>query len=163
LMKKYIERTLPMFQPFFITREDGQTKHPRRKRYKNTQPVVIIGVCGLPEVMHFGAFSANFHYIANAGGDHGYNIVAEIYRPYSEALNNPFFQEENDRVLGLAQTSGHDVVKKGFIDEAVIDEIAEVRLNKKEIYETTNMAWEACIRDGMTMGELQEMLLKGKQ
>lgn len=163
LMKKYIERTLPMIQPFLITREDGQTTHPHRKGYKDTQHIVVIGVCGFPEVAHFGAFSANFHYIANAGGDHGYNIVAEIYRPNSEILNNPFFKEENDRVLGLAQTAGHDVVKKGFIDDAVINEIADVRLKKKEIYEMANMAWEACIRDGMTIGELQEMLLKDKQ
>jgi multimeric flavodoxin WrbA len=158
LMKKFIERTLPMIQPFLVVREDGKTTHPHRKGYKDTQNILIIGVCGFPEVEHFGAFSANFHYIANAGGDQGYNIVAEIYRPLSEVLNNPFYQAENDRVLGLAQTAGYDVVKKGFVDEDVINEIADVRLNKKEIYEMANLAWETCIKDCMTMGEFQEKL-----
>jgi multimeric flavodoxin WrbA len=159
LMKKYIERTLPMIQPFLITREDGKTTHPHRKEYKDTKNIVIIGVCGFPEVAHFGAFSANFHYISNAGGDHGYNIVAEIYRPLSEVLNNPFYQAETDRILKLAQTAGYDVVKKGFIDASVINEIADVRLNKKEVFEMANLAWEACIKDSMTMGEFQEKLL----
>ncbi len=159
LMKKYIERTLPMIQPFLITREDGKTTHPHRKGYKDTKNIVIIGVCGFPEVAHFGAFSANFHYISNAGGDHGYNIVAEIYRPLSEVLNNPFYQAETDRILKLAQTAGYDVVKKGFIDASVINEIADVRLNKKEVFEMANLAWEACIKESMTMGEFQEKLL----
>ena len=159
LMKKYIERTLPMIQPFLITREDGKTTHPHRKEYKDTNNIVIIGVCGFPEVAHFGAFSANFHYISNAGGDHGYNIIAEIYRPLSEVLNNPFYQAETDRILKLAQTAGYDVVKKGFIDASVINEIADVRLNKKEVFEMANLAWEACIKESMTMGEFQEKLL----
>ncbi len=158
LMKKYIERTLPMIQPYLVTREDGKTTHPHRKGYKDTQNIVVIGVCGFPEVSHFGAFSANFHYISNAGGDHGYNIVSEIYRPLSEVLNNPFYQPENDRVLELAQTAGYDVVKKGFIDESLINEIADVRLNKQEVYEMANLAWETCIKESMTMGEFQEKL-----
>jgi multimeric flavodoxin WrbA len=159
LMKKYIERTLPMIQPFLIKREDGKTTHPHREGYKDTQSIVIIGVCGFPEVEHFGAFSTNFHYIANAGGESGYNIVAEIYRPLSEVLNNPFYKEENERVLGLAEKAGYDVVAKGFVEDEVINEIAEVRLDKKELYKMANLAWETCIKDGLTMGEFQDKLV----
>jgi len=160
LMKKYIERTLPMIQPFLITREDGKTTHPPRQGFKNTQNILIIGVCGFPEVEHFGAFSANFHYIANAGGSYGYNIAAEIYRPLSEVLNNPFYQAENERVLGLAQKAGHDLVASGFIESSLIDEIADVRLDINETHETANMAWQACIDQGMTMPEFQKKLLE---
>lgn len=162
LMKKFIERTLPTIQPFLVSREDGATTHPQRQGYKSTHPIVIIGVCGFPEAAHFGAFSANFHYIANAGGDHGYNIVAEIYRPLSEIMGNPFYETENERVLGLAKQAGYDVVAKGYVDDAVINEIAEVRLDKKMVFEMANRAWDACIKEGMTMPELQEKLL-GKQ
>lgn len=159
LMKKYIERTLPMIQPFLIEREDGKTTHPHREGYKDSQNILIIGVCGFPEVEHFGAFSANFHYIANAGGSHGYNIVAEIYRPLSEVLNNPIFQAENDRVLGLAEKAGYDLVTNGFIEERTINGIADVTMDKKEVYESANMAWETCIKDGLTMPEFQKQLL----
>ncbi len=160
LMKKFIERTLPMIQPFLITREDGKTTHPSREGFKGSHNIVIIGVCGFPEVEHFGAFSANFHYIANAGGNYGFNIVAEIYRPLSEVLNNPFYQAENERVLGLAQKAGYDVVAKGFVEEDVVNGIAEVRGDKREIYEMANLAWETCIKEAITMPEFQEKLSK---
>lgn len=158
LMKKYIERTLPMVQPFLLKGDHGRTTHPVRKGYQDSRNIVVLGVCGFPEVQHFGAFSANWHYLANAGGKHGWNIAAEIYRPLSEILNNPFYQTENDRVLGLAGQAGHDLVANGFVDEAVINGIAEVRLDKQEVYKMANLAWESCIKGGMTMTELQEKL-----
>lgn len=158
LLKKYIERTLPMIEPYLIERDDGQTTHPSRKGYKNSQNAVIIGVCGFPEVSHFGAFSANFHYLANAGGNDGINIVAEIYRPLSEILGNPFLQEENDRVLSAVERAGRELIEKGRIDSSLIDEIAEVRLDKDEIYNMANKSWDICINEGMTMPELQQKL-----
>ncbi len=158
LMKAYIERTLPMIQPFLITREDGKTTHPVRQGYRYRQYVLIIGVCGFPEVAHFGAFSANFHYIANAGGSFGYNIVAEIYRPLAETLNNPFYQAENDRVLDLAKTAGHDLVANGAIEEGIINAIADVRLNQQEVFDAANKAWELCIKEGITMPQFQAKL-----
>ena len=158
LLKKYIERTLPAFMPHLVQREDGQTTHPARSGFKSAQNLVILGVCGFPEVSHFGAFSANFHYLANAGGEHGFNIAAEIYRPLSEVLNNPFYKDETDRVLTAAKKAGYDLITNGFIGNDTIDEIAAVRVDKSRIYGEANMAWDACIKEGITMPELQQKL-----
>jgi len=158
LLKKYIERTLPLVEPFLVQRADGETTHPPRKGFRNSENAVILGVCGFPEVSHFGAMSANFHYLANAGGDYGMNIVAEIYRPLSEVLGNPFFKQENDRVLQAIEKAGQDLVENGYVAASLIDEIAEVRMDKQEIYEMSNKAWEVCIDEGMTLPELQDKL-----
>jgi multimeric flavodoxin WrbA len=158
LLKKYIERTLPVMEPFLVRRDDGETTHPPRKGRKASQNVVVIGVCGFPEASHFGAFSANFHYLANAGGDYGMNIVTEIYRPLSEILGNPFMKEENDRVLQAVGKAGVSLVEKGWVPPSLIDEIAEVRLDKDEVYKAANRSWEICIEEGITMPELQQKL-----
>ncbi|MBS3758236.1 MAG: flavodoxin family protein [Desulfobacterales bacterium] len=158
LMKRYIERTLPGIEPFLIKRDDGKTTHPPRKGFKYIQNAAIIGVCGFPEVEHFGAFSANFHYIANAGGEFGMNIAAEIYRPLSEILGNPFYREENDRVIGAVEKAGCDLIVNGYVAPSLIDEIAEVRLDKEAIYEMANKSWQICIDKCMTMSEFQEEL-----
>lgn len=162
LLKKYIERTLPSLLPYMIKRDDGETTHPHRPGFKDTTNVAILGVCGFPEVSHFGAMSANFHYMANAGGDHGMNIVAELYRPYAETLNNPFFTDEAARVLAETKKAGFELVKKGFVAPETVDAIAEVRHNMDEVRSGANLAWDACIKDGITMPELQEMLLGRK-
>jgi len=156
LLKKYIERTLPSVLPYLVEREDGETTHPSREGYKGIQNVVIVSVCGFPEVSHFGAFSANFHYLASAS--QRFNIIAEVYRPLSEVLNNPFLQEENDRVLNGARRAGEELITKGFIDPALLQEIADVRLDKKNTHDMANKSWDICIDKGITMPELQEQL-----
>ncbi len=158
LLKKYIERTMPSVLPYLIEREDEETTHPIREGYKEVQNVVIISVCGFPEVSHFGAFSANFHYLSNAGPR--FNIIAEVYRPLSEVLTNPFLQEENDRVLNGARRAGEELITKGLIDPVLLKEIADVRLDKKITYEMANKSWDICIEEGITMPELQKRLLK---
>ncbi len=158
LMKKFIERTLPSVSPYLIKRDDGQTTHPGREGYKDKQNAVIIGVCGFPEVSHFGAFSANFHYLSNAGGEVGMNIAAELYRPASELLNNPFYGEENNRVLTAAKKAGKDLITQGFVEAETVDAIAEVRLNMEEMRKAANMSWDHCIKEGVTMPELQKRL-----
>lgn len=156
LLKKYIERTLVHFEPFLISGDDGSTTHPPRNGHE--YKAVIIGVCGFPEVRHFGPFSANFHYIANAGGDYGMNIVAEIYRPLAEILGNPYLQEENDRVLNAVEKAGQTLIETGSVPPSLIDEIAEVRLDKAQIFEMANHSWQICIDEGMSMPELQKKL-----
>ena len=158
LLKKYIERTMPLILPYLIEREDGETTHPSREGYKEVQNVVIISVCGFPEVSHFGAFSANFHYLSNASPR--FNIIAEVYRPLSEVLTNPFLQEENDRVLNGARRAGEELITKGLIDPVLLKEIADVRLDKTTTREMANKSWDICIEEGITMPELQKRLLK---
>ncbi|MBI9077145.1 MAG: flavodoxin family protein [Desulfatibacillum sp.] len=162
LLKKYIERTLPGVEPYLIPRGDGHTTHPHRKGYKPVQNTVIIGVCGFPEVSHFGAFSANFHYLASAGGDWGMNIIGEIYRPASEQLNNPIFAEENNRILDEAKQAGKDVVTLGYVRPETVDAIAKVTQDGEEMHEMANKAWDYCIKNNITMPELQMMLLEKK-
>ena len=156
LLKKYIERTLVHFEPFFVCGDEGKTTHPPRNGHE--YKAVIIGVCGFPEVSHFGPFSANFHYIAAAGGDYGMNIAAEIYRPLAEILGNPYLQEENDRVLGAVEKAGQTLIKTGAVPPSLVDEIAEVRLDKQQILEMANHSWQICIDEGMSMPELQKKL-----
>ena len=158
LLKKFMERTLPIISPYLVKRDDGETTHPGREGYKEKQNAVIIGVCGFPEVSHFGAFSANFHYLSNARGEEGLNIVAEIYRPASEIIGNPFYAEENDRALAAAKKAGKDIISKGFTDPETIDAIAEVRLDLEQMREAANMSWDYCIKEGVSMPELQAKL-----
>ncbi len=70
----------------------------------------------------------------------------------------PFLREENERVLAALEKAGHDLVADGYVANSLIDEIAEVRLDKDQVYEMANKSWDICIDEGMTMPELQQKL-----
>lgn len=163
LLKKYIERTLPSLHPHLVVNENGETSHPMRDGFQKIKHAVLISVCGFPEISHFGAASMNFHYIANSGGENGMRIVAEIYRPGSEILGNPFMKEESDRVLDLARIAGSELVSKGSISSGIIDQIAAVNIDRDMFREMANTSWDNCIREGKTLPELQHELSRGTE
>ncbi len=162
LMKKYIERNLPILQPYLIEGGNGRTKHPLREGFKKPRYAVIISVCGFPEVIHFSAASANFHKMAQSPGD-GLTIVAELYRPASESLTVPFFREETERVLRLYREAGRSAVEKGNIDREIIEGIARVEIDKEKFKNEANMVWDLCIKEEKTLSQIQnEFMASGK-
>jgi len=164
LMKKFIERSLPLTQPYLIHDEsDGKTHHPLRDEFKRINYSVIIGVCGFPEVEHFNAASANFHSLASSGKD-GFNIVSELYRPASEGLTIPFYKKETSRILNLFQKAGEQVVNQGYIDKEIAEGIARVDIEKNKFRNEANMMWDLCIREGKTLPQMQNefSIINGK-
>ncbi|MBN1655472.1 MAG: flavodoxin family protein [Deltaproteobacteria bacterium] len=160
LTKKFIERTLPMLEPFLIEKEDGTTTHPLRNSPGKRRYVAILGVCGFPEVSHFAAASANFHSLAQADAERSFNIICEIYRPASELLSSPIYQPETERVLKAVRGAGSEVVRNGTVEQATIDAIARVDLDPSAIREMSNKVWEYCIREGKTLPEFQKEMMK---
>ena len=59
VMKKFIERTLPMNEPFFVEHQ-GRTHHPVRYPYPKT---VILSVAGFHEPEIFGPLSVWANYV----------------------------------------------------------------------------------------------------
>ncbi len=157
ILKKYMERTLPMLKPDLVDGRNGNTAHPLRDGFKPTSAVVI-GVCGFPEADHFRAFSMNFHLMAETGS--GMKILGELYRPGSEILNNPFFTGETTRVLHAAKQAGMEAVATGKINKSLMAEIAEMKVARSEFIGNANAAWAQCIAEGKTMPQLQDEFIK---
>ncbi|PKL18503.1 MAG: hypothetical protein CVV49_05305 [Spirochaetae bacterium HGW-Spirochaetae-5] len=155
-LKQYFDRRIPRLEPFLVTGESGMTSHPTRAGYKKSKNVAVLGVCGFPEVSHFDSVSAYFHHVSNTAGDNSFNIVAEIYRPASEILNNGFYGNETGRILELAGVAGEQIVRSGTIEKSVIDGIAEVRVDTDVFRDQANKTWELCINEGLTLSQVQE-------
>lgn len=152
ILKKYMERTLPMLEPFLVSGKNGTTSHPLRW---NRAPAnaVIISVCGFPEAGHFEALSKNFHLMEKSGN--GMRILGELYRPASEILNNPFFSDENSRVLAAAEKAGSGLVMNGYMEKSLMSEIARVGTDRDEFMKDANLTWEQCIEKKKTLPEMQ--------
>ena len=73
-------------------------------------------------------------------------------------MTNPFLADENDRVLGLTRQAGKELIEKGYIETSLLQEIADVKLDKANVHEMANKSWDICISRGITMPEMQEEL-----
>jgi len=147
-MRTFIERTLPVAQPFF-ERSAGKTYHPLR--YK-VPVAVLLSVCGLPEESEFDALSEFF----NRTRHKDVTIAAEIYRPAAESMTNPFLKDKADDILDATKLAGRELVESMKISPKTMERIRQPLVDPQTFAETGNIFWKTCITEGVTPKEFRE-------
>lgn len=144
-MKAFIERTIPMAEPFLV-REGGITHHPLRGR--RPPDAVVLSVCGFPEMEHFEQLSA---YCRRLFGE---LLLAEIYRPGAEILTHAGAKRKP--ILEAIETAGRELVESGGISPDTLAAIAQDVVDPGLMAEVANLMWRTCIAEGVTPREFDE-------
>ncbi len=120
LLKNFIERTLPVCEPWLIENPNipGATTHP--ERYDKPKAMALVSPCGFPEFSHFDTLSAWFkHYVKEVGKKN----LGEIYRPSAEALSREEMQDYFKTYYDSVRTAGEEMIKLGSISEDVEEQL----------------------------------------
>jgi hypothetical protein len=143
-LKAFIERTLPVLQPFFEERE-GMTHHPLRQK---PPAVVMLSVAGFPDDRVFHHLSVWTRFIF-----HG-SLVAEIYRAGAETLTVPFFTEKAREILDATRRAGHEIITAGKVSPETLALIRQPMMeDRKGWFAMGNLMWKTCIAEGITPKE----------
>jgi multimeric flavodoxin WrbA len=81
MLKVFLDRTLPLLDPFF--ERDGHGGYRHRKRLEHMPELAIIATCGLPDMKQFEVLQLFFHRLANHWQT---TLIGEIYRTEAELL-----------------------------------------------------------------------------
>lgn len=144
--KLFLERTLPLMQPYLIE-SDGVTTHSYRYPEMASQKMVLISVCGFPEKDHFGALVENFRLLCRAGGR---ELVGVLLRPGSESM---WFIDrmgkKGEEVLRGFYRAGQEVVEKGRVSPETEEIVSqEWTKNRRGFQEQANLFWNLCMEHG---------------
>ena len=146
-MKAFIERTLPVVQPF-LERHKETTHHPLRQ---NLPKAVFLSVAGFPERCVFDQLSSWAQFIFGSRG----NLVAEIYRPAAESL--PYQGEKARNIFEAIQQAGREIVRNLRVSPETMSQINQDIIEDKELFATMgNLFWKTCIAEGVTPKEFVE-------
>ena len=126
LMKNFIDRTLPLIEPWLIEHptESSLTTHPHRAPKQRS--IFLVSVAGFPEFDHFGPLVETFKYNARIGNTH---YLGELLRPYSETLASPDFQESYQAYYDLVRQAGKALIENGKIDDDLQARLREPLFN----------------------------------
>jgi len=150
VMKGFIERTLPVLEPFFI-HKDGRTVHPLRHQVPK---VVLLSVAGFPEESVFDQLSSWVNFIFGGNSVHENALVAEIYRPMAEALTVPYYKDVAKDVLSATKAAGQELVASLSISKETMAKITQpMASNPENFLELGNLMWKTCIAEGVTPKE----------
>lgn len=137
LFKNFVDRTIPLAEPYIIEKE-GLCTHPLRN--KKAREIVFISVAGFCEVEHFQPMSQWLCFIEGRGL---LQVRAEIYRPSSEFMSAPPLKEKVDEILAATRQAGREFVQTGDISEKTMQSICQDMLPDKETYiDLANKYWD---------------------
>jgi putative sterol carrier protein len=120
LMKDFLDRMLPMAQPFIVQRGDHFTHPPR---YASDDPVqyVLISNAGFPEHHHFSGLKETFRLFVDASNS---ELGGMICCSAGELLHQEPLQDQLAWYLEASRQAGRQVVEQGFISsetQAILD------------------------------------------
>jgi multimeric flavodoxin WrbA/putative sterol carrier protein len=145
-MKAFIERTLPVAEPFFIVGAAG-TSHPLRSKFPGA---VVLSVAGFPEPAIFNQLSSYVKFLFGKG------LLAEIYRPAAEMINLPEFSETAKDILDATTQAGWELIQSGQISRTTLERVTQPICNADFFAKMGNAFWKTCIREGVTPREFEQ-------
>jgi putative sterol carrier protein len=145
-MKAFIERTLPVVEPFFVLK-DGVTTHPLRQTVPAT---VLLSGAGFPEKSVFNLLRSYVRFLF------GESLVAEIYRPAAEMLARAGSNAEAADVVIALNQAGRELVDKRAIEPDTLARIEQPLTDFDGMAPLTNLVWQTCIDRGITLNEFRK-------
>ena len=146
-LKTFIERTLPILEPFFIL-EKGVTRHPLRHTHP---PVAVLSVAGFPEMSVFDQLSKYVNFLFRDG------LVAEIYRPGAESMGRDGHKAAE--IYDALSQAGRELVESMEIAPTTMERITKPVIDFKTSASLGNLFWKTCIAEGVTPKEFTEKKL----
>ena len=145
-MKTFIERTLPVAQPF-LEAAGEKTRHPLRHEPPGA---VVLSVAGFPEDSVFDVLSSYVNFMFKD------RLRAEIYRPAAETMTMDHLSDIRDDIAKAVQRAGHELIDAGKVSAETMERIKQpVVKNKKEFRDMGNMFWKTCIAEGVSPREFR--------
>lgn len=151
-MKTFIERTLPIAEPWSY-RRDGETYHPSRQQ---PPKAVVLAVAGFPEAFVFDQLSSYVNFLFGKGLL-AKELLAEIYRPAAESMFRPEMAETRTDILDALTQAGRELVQSQRISPVIMERITRPMGGDFDaIAKMANVFWKTCIREGLTPAEFQQ-------
>ena len=145
-MKAFIERTLPVLEPFFEQR-DNRTEHPLRQ----TPPdAAVLSVAGFLEMSVFDQLSNYVQFLFGRNS----RLLAEIYRPAAEMLSR--IEGKKEEVFAATIQAGRELVTSRQVSTETLNRIQQPIIDFQTFALMGNLFWKTCIAEGVSPREFRE-------
>lgn len=144
-LKAFLDRSLPLFEPYFRLDDAGLCYHPARVELAEKK-IVLLSVNGYHGRGYFDPLVIMVREVVrNFQGE----LTGVILRPHGWVLLTGMAPEERRaRVMVALAQAGRELVERGRILEDTQEEIALELIAKDEFLQKANSYWERAIQRG---------------
>jgi multimeric flavodoxin WrbA len=140
-MKLFMDRCIPLVEPWFEIRED-HCRHPRRPAF-NARKAVLVSVSGFTELDNFDPLVTH---LKAACLNMGVEYAGAVLRPYASSLPEiAKFGLPVKAVLTACSDAGAEFVRSGAISEATQSRIAKDLVPRKLYIQAVNQSFRTAL------------------
>lgn len=139
IMKTFMDRIIPLTEPYFEKDPQGEYRH--RKRYQKIPKIAVISNCGFAEQSHFQVLSLLFKRVARNMQS---ELVAEIYRGAGELLklDMPMLKPLIDAYREVLKKAGREIATAGKLSDDTKAELDKPIVPHDMYMEGANKYWD---------------------
>jgi len=142
ILKTFMDRLLPVLQPYMLLNDEGNTMHPDRFPEKGEQGFIVFSAAGFPDVAHnfdglIGMFRAWDAHNENS------HLMGEFYMPAAEMIVQPVYEARRALIKVLCIKAGKQIVSEGFIDKETMNKIQDPLVSKETFQQQADAFWES--------------------
>jgi len=142
ILKTFMDRLLPILQPYMLLNNKGNIMHPDRFPEKGEQGFVVFSASGFPDVAHnFDGLTGMYR----AWNSHNENthLMGEFYMPAAEMIVQPVYEERRELIKDLCIKAGKQIVTEGFVDKEIMNKIQDPLVSKETFQQQADAFWES--------------------
>jgi putative sterol carrier protein len=142
ILKTFMDRLLPVLQPYMLLNDKGNIMHPDRFPEKGEQGFVVFSASGFPDVAHnFDGLIGMFR----AWDSHNENshLMGEFYMPAAEMIVQPVYEARRELIKDLCIKAGKQIVTEGFVDKEIMNKIQDPLVSKETFQQQADAFWES--------------------
>jgi len=142
ILKRFMDRLLPVMQPYMLLDEQGYVTHPDRYPELGEQGFVVFSASGFPDLENnfdglIGMFkmwdlhSENMH------------MVGEFYLTAAETIVQSVYEDRKNKIQEVCKKAGQQIVKQGKIEIELMQEVTDHGFSLKVFQEQSDYFWES--------------------
>jgi multimeric flavodoxin WrbA len=137
-MKTFLDRSVPLLQPFFELR-GGHFRHPLRGNNNNSRKVALIANCGFWEIDNFEPLVHHFEaYCKNANRE----FAGALLRPHGAVLAQMIRHGLALDVIEAAKEAGRQIVREDKISEKTLKTVSRELMTANMYFEHANRSFQ---------------------
>jgi hypothetical protein len=139
LMKNFVDRMLPLAEPYMRMDERGVTRHPRRS--EKSPDLVAISNCAFPDPACFTYFRSLFTFLSDAGD---YRVLAEIFCTEGLLLGSPspVLKATLLSYRELLRRAGREIVAGKSLSDETKAALARPFVPREQYIDMINAYWD---------------------
>ncbi len=142
ILKTFMDRLLPIMQPYMLMNKNGDIAHPDRFPENGEQGFMVFSAAGFPEVEHnFDGLIGMFH----AWNSHNENthLMGEFYLTAAEMIVQPVYADRKNIIADVCKKAGQQVVEEGKINKEYMEAVQDPFVSKETFQDQADAFWES--------------------